>query len=149
MTTSPVYQHILLTTDLSELSSGVANKAVQLAEALNTKLSIIHVVESNPTLYGLGEFALPIDLELEEILYKKAQENLEKEANRLNIPNQRRLLISGIKIDEIIEVTKQQQVDLILVGAHDKHGIELLFSSTADKLLHALPCDVTAIKIGE
>ncbi len=143
------YQHILITTDLSPQSTTVADRGLLLKQALNCHLSIVHVIESNPRLYGLGEFALPIDLDLEGNIHQQAKTALEKESQRLGIPPDSLWLMQGAKTDEIIELVASLKIDLILVGAHDKHGVELLFSDTAESLLHALPCDVIAVKVSE
>jgi len=47
----------------------------------------------------------------------------------------------------IIDSAKQQNVDLIIIGSHGRHGLERLLGSTANAVLHAAPCDVLAVHI--
>lgn len=53
----------------------------------------------------------------------------------------------GRASDLIIEVAEREQVDLIILGSHGKHGVALLLGSTADGVLHHAQCDVLAVRI--
>lgn len=48
---------------------------------------------------------------------------------------------------EIIRVATENQVDLIVVGSHGRHGLALLLGSTANGVLHHAPCDVLAVRL--
>jgi universal stress protein A len=48
---------------------------------------------------------------------------------------------------EIVRVAEENNVDLIIVGSHGKHGIALLLGSTANGVLHHAKCDVLAVRI--
>ncbi len=143
------FKHILFTTDLSDGSYTIAVKAKQLAEDLHAKLSLVHVIEHSPMLYGSGEFAVPLDLDVEKSLEEQAHEHLAKQASELNIPEDNRWVLVGSKKDEIVKLVHEISCDLIVVGAHDKHGLALLMGSTADSLLHALPCNVLALTLDD
>lgn len=142
-----LYKHILLTTDLSPESRQVAEKAVALAGLLKASLSIAHVVNTLPSLYAFGEVAVPVELNAEHELFEQAGIDFNKEADHLKIDKKQRHLMLGATAHEIIHLVEEKHIDLVLVGAHDKHGLGLLFYSTADEILHALPCDVVAIKV--
>ena len=142
-----IYQHILLTTDLSDQSYSLGQKAKSIAKQFNAKLSIVHVIEKIPPIYGSGEFNFLIDIEPFEKEEQQAKVQLSVEAKKLDIMDNDQWLISGSKIEEITVLAKKIQVDLIVVGAHDKHGLSLLFGSTADSILHALPCDILSIRV--
>ena len=141
------YKHILITSDLSPASLILGHKAQDLAQLYGAKLSILHVIEFSPLLYGSGEFAIPVDLDLEAQLEKEAKEHIAQIATELNLDNKSQWVLIGNKREEIVKLSKEIAIDLIVVGAHDKHGLSLLFSSTADSILHALPCDILAIRI--
>ncbi|MEZ5528918.1 MAG: universal stress protein [Porticoccaceae bacterium] len=38
-------------------------------------------------------------------------------------------------------------VDLIVVGSHGRHGLSLILGSTATGVLHGSQCDVLAVKV--
>ena len=42
---------------------------------------------------------------------------------------------------------REHAVDLIVVGSHGRHGLALIFGSTANGVLHGACCDVLAVRI--
>ena len=44
---------------------------------------------------------------------------------------------------------RENNVDLIVVGTHGRHGLSLVFGSTANGVLHGCCCDVLAVRIKE
>ena len=79
---------------------------------------------------------------------------LEQEKNKfsqigtqLNVPENQRWLIWGSAKEEICALAEQENVDLIMVGSHGRHGLALLFGSTANNVLHHAPCDVLAVRL--
>lgn len=141
------YKHILIASDLSEQSVCLCDKAQALAEKLGSKLSILHVVEHVPMLYPGGEFVLPLNFEMEENLAKEAKINIERQAQHHRIDKKDQWVLFGKESDEIVKFAQTHEVDLIIVGAQDRHGLSLLLSSTTDSVLHAMPCDVLAVKM--
>lgn len=139
------YQHLLLAVDLTEESQQVAEKAVALAKLNDAKLSLIHVIEPLSFAYG-GD--VPMDLStIQEQLDEHAQQRLEIFAEGLEIEAQQRHVVSGHTESEIHRIAKEQQVDLIVVGSHGRHGLALLLGSTANGVLHGAKCDVLAVRV--
>ena len=143
------YHNILIAIDFSPHGHHVAQKAKQLATQLNAKLHIIHVLDNIPmpdTPYGL---VIPLD---EDSLY----ELLETEKNKLkhisdefDIESTCRWLIWGEPQQEITQLAAQQQIDLIVVGSHGRHGWSVLMGSTAKDVLYHAGCDVLAVHLPE
>lgn len=143
------YTHVLFATDLSEQSNTLGEKTKHIATQFDAKLSIVHVIEQITPIYGSGEFNIPIDAAQFEEKQQQTKLALSTQAKHLNIDEQNQWLINGSKIEEIVELAEKIRVDLIVVGAHDKHGLSLLFSSTSDCILHALPCDVLSMRVDQ
>lgn len=141
------YQHILITSDLTPTSEKLANKSKELADKLGAQLSIVHVVQHAPMVYGSGEFAIPLDMEVEEQLEEEAKAVLRRQSESLGIKSTNRWILTGSLGEEIVQLADKIKADLVLVGAHDKHGLGFLLGSTADSILHALPCDVLAVRV--
>ena len=67
--------------------------------------------------------------------------------DQLNVDLANRWLLWGVPKQEIIHIADQEQVDLIVVGSHGRHGLSLLLGSTANSVLHYAKCDVMAIRL--
>ena len=141
------YKHVLLATDLAEESEAVANRAHAIASQANAKFSIAHIIEPTPMMYGGGEFAIPLDVGLEETLQQETQKKLAKLADKLGVLPECQYIRNGATKDTLIDLVKELGADLLVVGSHDQKGLALLMGSTANALLHAMPCDILAVHV--
>ena len=142
------YSNILVAIDFSEAANAVIERAKDIARRNNTGLTLIHVVEYLP----------PIDIAYEPVmssswvvdegeLITQAQSNLEKFCDQHGLSKDQQEVVVGTPKFEITEYAKQHKCDLIIMGSHGRHGFGLLLGSTANGVLHHMPCDVMAIKI--
>ena len=141
------YQHILLAVDFSDQGLYVAGKARSLAYRFQAKLSIIHVLDNIPmpdTNYGT---VIPLDKDSSNALLEAEKAKLKQLGEQLNVDLANRWMVWGIPKQEIIHIAGQEQVDLIVVGSHGRHGLALLLGSTANAVLHYAKCDVMAIRL--
>jgi universal stress protein A len=141
------YQHVLIASDITQDNIEVCHRAKKIAESLGAKLSIVHVVEPSPLLYGGGEFVIPMDMDIEQSLAQEAKASLDKISRLLDIPKHEQWVVIGNKREEIVKMIKDHNVDLLVIGGHDRHGLALLFSTTTDSIVHALPCDILIVRI--
>lgn len=141
------YQHILLAVDYSEHGGLVAQRAKDLAEKYQAKLSVIHVLDNIPmpdTGYGT---VIPLDKDSGYELLEAEKTKFVQIADRLGAAQNNRWLIWGAPKQEIVQLAEREQVDLIVVGSHGRHGLALLLGSTANSVLHYAGCDVMAIRL--
>lgn len=139
------YTHILMAVDLSEDSRQVADRARSLAEAFGAKLSIIHVIEPISFTYG-GD--IPLDFSgIQEEIQKQAQQQLAKVAEPLGVAAGSQHLVLGRPETEIHNTAESIGADLIVVGSHGRHGLALIFGSTANGVLHGASRDVLAVRV--
>ena len=141
------YQHILLAADFSKQGVYVAEKARVLANKYQAKLSVIHVLDNIPmpdtnygTVIALDQISPDELLEAEKIKFMELGDQL-----AIDVVN--RWMVWGIPTQEIINIADQEQVDLIIVGSHGRHGLALLLGSTANSVLHHAKCDVMAVRL--
>lgn len=148
MTATPVlYKHIIVGLDLSDEAPQVLKKAVALARACHSTLSIAHVIEPITFAYG-GD--MPVDLsEVQEQLQHKAEHELQRLAAQLDFPIQQEHVLVGQPATELHYLAKQQDADLIIVGSHGRKGFALLLGSTSNSVLHGAICDVLAVRVSE
>jgi len=142
------YNHILLATDLSDKSDYVAEQAKKMADKSSAKLSTIYVMEHSPAAYG-GEFSIPIDANLEEILEKQARDTLAKLGKKYGIDAAHQHLANGSVKMAVAETAEEIKADLIIVGTHSHHGLDVLLGSRANAILHRAKCDVLVVRIKE
>ena len=143
------YKHILLAVDFSEHCEAVANRAKDLADKYQAKLSIVHVVDSVPmTDAGYGA-DIPFNFDLTAELMAGAKKRLAKLGEKLTVAEDRLWLEMGSPKTEIVRVAEENKADLIVVGSHGRHGLALLLGSTANGVLHHATCDVLAVRLQE
>lgn len=141
------YRHILLASDFSEGSAQVAERAGDLARRFGARLSVVHVVDYLPVADSAYGPAIPFDPDLTDQLIDSARQRLAAMADPLGVPEDARWVEIGSPKLEIVRVAEEKDVDLIVVGSHGKHGLQLLLGSTASGILHHARCDVLAVRL--
>jgi universal stress protein A len=140
------YRHILLATDFSPDCKKIGERAVDLTRLLGARLSLLHVVEHVPMDFP-NDIVIPEQLDGVEVLMEHAADKLAKLADDLDVPEVERWVEVGSPKVEIARLAIEQQVDLIVVGSHGRHGLALLLGSSANGVMHHAPCDVLAVRI--
>lgn len=144
-------KNILVPTDFSDGFIHTLNYAVEIAKSMNSELHILHVIEPIifssdivVTKYGFDE--LPNELEI------YAKRDLDKIAKILT----EKEVIFSIKVlhgkasESILDYAKKNHIDMICIGTHGHGNFEdLLFGSTAEKVLRKANCPVLAVRIKE
>jgi len=143
------YKHILLAADFSEHGGIVAERAKDLANKYQAKLSVVHVMDNLLITDAAYGSTIPFDLDLTAELMAAAKKRLASLAEKLAIPEENQWMEMGSPKLEIIRIAEENNVDLIVVGSHGRHGLALLLGSTANGVLHHAKCDVLAVRIKE
>ncbi len=142
------YKHILFAADLIPNDDhAVAEQACEIARETGAKLTILHVIEQQAYNYSTPFITADL-LEWESQLEEKAREDLAALGEKLNVPKERQILLSGQAKGLILDTADSLEVDLIVVGSHGRHGLDLLLlGSTATGVLHGANCDVLAVRV--
>lgn len=141
------YHHILVAVDLTKDSHKVLERAVAIAERNHgAKISLMHTLEPLGFAYG-GD--IPMDLtSIQDQLDDHAKKRLAEIAlSHVSSDNQHVLV--GMPDTEIHRFAQENDVDLIVVGSHGRHGFALLLGSTSTGVLHGAQCDVLAVRVGK
>jgi universal stress protein A len=139
------YKKLLVLLDLSEDSEQVAVAARNLAALSNASLVALHVVEFVPV-EPLGESLMPT-AQIEDELIKRSREKLGDLIARLALPRCTGRVEAGNTKAGILRVADEEQVDLIVLGSRERHGLAILVNFTEDTVLHAAHCDVLAVRL--
>ncbi|HWP81868.1 MAG TPA: universal stress protein [Bacteroidota bacterium] len=142
---------ILVPIDFSEHSKKALKYAIPFARQFTASIDLIYVVE--PTIYpadfSFGQVGFP---NVEEELRKRGAMELDslikKEiAGRVKA---RQVIRTGKPFYEIIQYAREEKMDLIIIATHGHTGVEqILFGSTAEKVVRKAPCPVLVVRTGE
>jgi universal stress protein A len=141
-----IYQHILLAVDFAPDSEVVIQRARELAQLHDARLSLVHVTEYVPVDMA-NELVLPQEVELDQELNDLAVKRLAEVGERIGIATADQHVLQGNTRGEIQRLAEETGVDLIVLGSHGRQGIQRLLGSTANGVLHGAPCDVLAVRI--
>ncbi len=141
------YRRILLVVDLTEDSLQIGKRARDLAATVGAELELLHVVEFMPV-EPMGETLLPA-VRIEDELLARARQRLAALAGELGLPGASHRVECGNVKAEVVRVSRERQVDLIVLGSRERHGLSILVNFTEDTVLHAAPCDVLAVRVGK
>jgi len=140
-------KRILVPTDFSEHAEDALKVAAQIAKRNNSEIIILHMLElphqANDAI--LGGISIPESM----LFMKKANEMLDEVSARP--------YLEGIEVTEIvkmdkpihgiIQISKDHDVDLIVMGSHGSSGVEeLLIGSNTEKVVRNSEIPVLVIK---
>lgn len=141
-----LYHKLLLAMDFSSHSEMLCRHASTMAEIHGASLSLVHVVEPVVTDSAFDTLP-PIPVDFDDLHLQDARSKLEQLRQRYGLLEKNIFLEIGVTKSEILRVAREQAIDLLLLGSHGRHGIELLLGSTANAILHHATCDVLAIHL--
>lgn len=139
MRTAPVYRHILVATDGSELSERAIRQAVALAQALQAKVTALHIIKPWRTV-APGEIMVAFP----ESEYRKGAEIAAQKyldvaldaARERNVPCDARSVEHPHPWQAILSTAEAAGCDLIVMASHGRKGLQaLLIGSETKKVL--------------
>lgn len=142
----PNYKHLLLAIDLHPgCDESLLTHGLALAKENAAKVTLIHAVE-HLNAYGVAQ-AYPSVLEIEDQLVSDAKAELDRIKKQYNLGTTEAVIEVGSPKMIILDYAKEHGVDLIVLGSHGRHGLQLLLGSTANAVLHNAECDVLAVRL--
>ncbi|SEA67825.1 universal stress protein A [Thiothrix caldifontis] len=143
------YQHLLAPIDFSNSSINVVQRARELAEMYDARLTLLHVLEDVPL--GIEPFGESTSLMLNEELRNQQRENAEKQMQsliqQLNLPlSVEPAIKEGFATDTILEFAQHKNIDLIVIAHSGKKGFLGFLGSTANAVVKATQCDVLVMR---
>jgi universal stress protein A len=143
-----VYKNVIIAVDLHlDCDNTAIEKGIELAKTSGAVVNIIHAVE-HINAYGVAE-AYSAVMDVETQLVEEARKELARLGERFNIPPANQYLEIGAPRTVILNKAKELHADLIVVGSHGRHGLQLLLGSTANAVIHHANCDVLAVRVPE
>ena len=132
-----MYKKILVPTDGSEFAQKAEKHALFLAKTTGADIYALSVTENN---FVNG---LPLDDEvyqLNQLLRQRSEDNI-KEFEEMD-----GIVREGSPAKTILEVAKEEDIDLIVIGSSGKSGFDrFIMGSVAEKVVNAAKCAVLVI----
>ena len=140
---------ILVVSRSTKYCQKAVHYGVSLARQYNAELFVLHV-EHNP--FGIKGWSLPI-VSLEED-YKRLLQEAKKNLDRIIAQEKtaglsiREMIIAGEPTKEIIKVVEKENIDLLVLLAHEEWHLEhFLFGRTNRELARKMPCSILLVKM--
>jgi universal stress protein A len=143
------YRHILAAVDLTDESYQVLDIAQILGEQERAELSVVHVVKPfHHTYAGLSPATIAdAGIRFEAEADQQAHAHLKVIAASRGLAADDMVVRHGPPPLEIQDLALELGSDMLVVGTHGKHGVELLLGSVANAVIHGTSCDVLAVRI--
>ena len=143
------YQGVLAAVDLSAETEQVLDVAEMVSAQENATLKIGHVIKPFQHAYaGINPTTLSdVGLQFEHEADQQARARLAGLAKERGLSEGDTLVRHGAPALEIHDMAADLGSDMLVVGTHGKHGVELLLGSTANAVIHGATCDVLAVRV--
>lgn len=141
-----IYRRILVATDFSDTSRIAIEQGLKLAKQSNAELLVAHCF----TVPNCVTFAPHVAYaSWEEHCRAEAEKNIGPVIERAGKENlkARMLILSGLPDDAILQAAKRLDVDLIVIGTHERRTVPRLFlDSTAAAVVLRASCAVLTVR---
>jgi nucleotide-binding universal stress UspA family protein len=138
------FQHVLVTTDFSPVSTRAVEVACELACDLGARLTVLHVCE----VPGYSETG-PIAYDLVTPVVAGAQARLDEllAPARRRCPTASGLVKVGAASDAVLSVAGEIGADLVVLGTHGRRGIRhAVLGSVAERVVRLCPVPVLTVR---
>ncbi|MGA1791905.1 MAG: universal stress protein [bacterium] len=140
---------ILLPTDGSEHSFEALRYASSFARQFNITICILTVIEIHHSIYDVYADEIALDIQESKIatLVNQRLDEIEQKAKEYGIKNIEKVTRFGSPYQEIVNVAKERDVDLIVIATHGRSGIaHFLVGSVTEKVIRTAPCPVLVVR---
>jgi len=143
-------KRILVVSRMTKYCRKAVHYGVSLSEKYGAELYIIHVIH-HPFGFDLSGWNLPIPSLEEE--YKRIIQEAKKELDKMISVEKKKglsvkeLIKEGEPAEEILKVVKEENIDLIIMLAHEEGHLEhFLFGRSNDEIFRKMPCSILLVK---
>lgn len=136
---------ILLATDGSKNANLALRAAIDVAEKTGSELHVVHAWHSIPSMGFEPYIRAQFQREAQELLAEQVGRTKGKggEAARAH-------LVEGPAVDEILDLTEELGVGLVVIGSRGMGSVgSLLVGSVSEGVVHYAPCPVLVVRGGQ
>ncbi len=142
--------NIIVPTDFSDYSDLAFKRALDLAEACQAKIHLVHVVEEAPDIFALDRFNKEGQKKIMKDLEKQSKEFFEEQIQKL--PDAQKvdietIVLRGVATKEILNYQRKIKADMLVISTHGQTAFEEFFwGNTASKLVRHANCSVLVVR---
>jgi len=139
---------LLAPTDFSDTSAETVIRASELAQHFGAELLIAHVIPPIPTLPSDPHYNFEVPA-YQDALRENARRQLDETIAGLVLKElkARALLSHGDPAREIVQMAREENVDMIVIATHGLTGWQhLVFGSVAEKVVRFAECPVLTVR---
>ncbi len=141
-------KRILVVSRMTRYCRKAVHYGISLSQKYGAELYVVHVVY-DPFIFGAWNLPMP---SLEEE-YKKTLKEAKRELDALiNLEKNKgmpikELLKEGKPTEEILKTVKEENIDLIIMLAHEEGHLEhFLFGRSNEEIIRRMPCSILMVK---
>ncbi len=142
---------ILVGIDFSEHSNTAVQYAAEFARQFDAEVIGCYVAPDEGMLAMLhpgSENYLPP--QVTEVQLEESQKSCEELLAKSNIPRYRAIIERGEAFVALVQVARDEDVDLVIVGTHGRGALaHMLLGSTAERVVRKASCPVLTVRHGE
>ncbi|MEL6552530.1 MAG: universal stress protein [Cyanobacteria bacterium J06621_11] len=158
---SAPFQTIMVAIDSTEVSDKAFEKAVAMAEALDAKLLIIHVLNVRDADHPrpIHSYSTPGTIVIDEAIHQQYQQAWNAYVEHYEALLKQKIeeaQSKGVEAESmqphgatgrvLCKTARTFGADLLIVGSHQRRGIsELMMGSTSNYIMHHAPCSVLVV----
>lgn len=127
----------------NELNVRIIKQACSLAMQCNAELHLLYACDiSAAYLADMGGLTLA---DLTKALRRDLEKSFLRLADQFGVPSDRRHFIEGHPVTALSEFANEHNVDAIVMGKVQSHGVGKLLGSTTEHILYQVPCCILAV----
>ncbi|MFQ5956603.1 MAG: universal stress protein [Candidatus Brocadiales bacterium] len=137
---------VLCPVDYSVCSQEAFKYAAHIARTESAKLYLVHVIDVR----SFGHES-PLDFDVpkpgEETIKSIREELVKKAADEVQGVNIESVVVVGVPVKDILNVAKDKDVDIIVMGTHGRTGLpHMVIGSVAENVVRKAPCPVLTVR---
>ena len=139
--------HVLVPIDFSAYADHALDYAIRLASTLDAQLTLLHVMQ--PLLMAGVDMGVALPATYLQEVEAEVQSSMEEALARVTAAglSGEQVVLYGVPFQEIVDIAKARQVDLIVMGTHGRTGLMyVLLGSVAEKVVRIAPCSVLVVR---
>lgn len=140
-------EHFLVPVDFSAYSDHALDYAITLAQKLQARLTLLHVIQ--PLVVGGADMGLGVPYTYVQQIEDESRRNMQACVDRVTAAGLKSegMVVHGVPWHEIVDMAKSRYNDLIVMGTHGRTGLQhVLLGSVAEKVARLAPCPVLVVR---